>query len=103
LSRTPAGAKLSDEENRDEGLAMSAMTHGRLTFLHPPATPNHAAGRVRSLGRRAASTFRLWRRRVRDRQALQQLSNRDMRDIGATPSDIDWELSQPFWREPRRR
>jgi uncharacterized protein YjiS (DUF1127 family) len=26
-----------------------------------------------------------------------------MRDIGATPSDIDWELSQPFWREPRRR
>jgi len=48
-------------------------------------------------------TLRLWRRRVRDREALQQLSYRDMRDIGATPADIAWEVSQPFWREPRQR
>jgi uncharacterized protein YjiS (DUF1127 family) len=48
-------------------------------------------------------TLRLWRRRIRDRQALRELSYRDMRDIGATPADIDWEMSQPFWREPRRR
>jgi uncharacterized protein YjiS (DUF1127 family) len=89
-------------ENSNEGCAMSAITHGRVNFLHPSATPNPAAGRAKSLGQRIAGTFRLWRRRIRDRRALQQLTYRDMRDIGATPAEIDWEMSQPFWREPRR-
>jgi uncharacterized protein YjiS (DUF1127 family) len=82
---------------------MNAITHGRLTFFHPSARPNHAAGRAVGLRQRITSTLRLWRRRVRDRQALRQLTYRDMRDIGATPADIEWEMSQPFWREPRRR
>jgi uncharacterized protein YjiS (DUF1127 family) len=82
---------------------MSATTQGRVNFLHPSATPNDAAGGRTGLGQRIARTFGLWRRRIRDRQALQQLTYHDMRDIGATPAEIEWEMSQPFWREPRRR
>ena len=82
---------------------MTAISHQHLSFLHQSREPNDVAGRATGLARRMTRTLRLWRRRVRDREALQQLSYRDMRDIGATPADIAWEVSQPFWREPRQR
>ncbi len=82
---------------------MSTIAYGRPRFVHPSAKLNHAPGRGMGLVQRITGTLRLWGRRMRDRQALQQLSYRDMRDIGATPADIAWEISQPFWREPRRR
>jgi uncharacterized protein YjiS (DUF1127 family) len=82
---------------------MTTITHGRLSFLHQSGNPNHVMRGVIGLGQQTARTLRLWRRRMRDREALQQLSYRDMRDIGATPADIAWEASQPFWREPRQR
>ena len=82
---------------------MTAITHGRLSFRHPSPKPNHLTGRAIGLGQRTARTLRLWRRRIREREALYRLSDRDMRDIGATRADIEWEMSQPFWREPRQR
>ncbi len=82
---------------------MTTITHGRLSFLHRSGNPNQVTGGVVDLGQQMARTLRLWRRRMREREALQHLSYRDMRDIGATPADIAWEVSQPFWREPRQR
>ena len=82
---------------------MTAISHGRVSFLHRSRKPSHVTGGVISLAQRIASRLSLWRRRMRDREALQQLDYRDMRDIGATPADVAWEVSQPFWREPRQR
>jgi uncharacterized protein YjiS (DUF1127 family) len=82
---------------------MTAITHGALSFLHPSPKPNHVTGSAVGMRQRITRTLRLWRRRMRERDALQRLSDRDLRDIGATRADIAWEMSQPFWREPRRR
>lgn len=82
---------------------MLDTTRGPLSFHHPSNLSNHPMRRAVGVGGRIAGTLRLWHRRMREREALGQLSYQDMRDIGATPSDIAWEMSQPFWREPRRR
>jgi uncharacterized protein YjiS (DUF1127 family) len=82
---------------------MTAISHPHLSFLHRSRKPGRASGAAIGLAQRIARTLRLWRRRMRDREALGQLTYRDMRDIGATPADIAWEVSQPFWREPRQR
>lgn len=82
---------------------MTAITHGRLNFIHPSRTPNRATRRAAGPVRRITDAIRVWRRRIREREALLQLSDHDRRDIGVTPADIAWEMSQPFWREPRQR
>jgi len=99
----PGQGQFQREHETEEGSAMTAISHQRLSFLHQSAKPNHVTGRATGLARQVARTLRLWRRRAREREALQQLSYRDMRDIGVTPADIAWEVSQPFWREPRQR
>lgn len=81
---------------------MSASVHGCLKFRQASA-PNSIAPRALSLVGHVAGTLRLWRRRMRDRAALRRLTYRDMRDMGITPADISWEVSQPFWREAPRR
>ena len=49
---------------------------------------------------RAARGGRLltWQHRARDRQQLQSLSDRLLRDIGLTRADVFAEASKPFWR-----
>ena len=47
---------------------------------------------------RLASTVRRWQRRMRERQELARLDHRDLRDIGASPSDVWNETNQWFWR-----
>jgi len=82
---------------------MTAIAHGHLIFRQPSSTPERAAGRPPNLAERFAGKLRLWRRRIRDREALLRFTHRDMRDMGITPADISWEVSQPFWREAPRR
>lgn len=43
-------------------------------------------------------TLHLWRQRYRDRQELARWTERDLHDIGLSPSDIAHELEKPFWR-----
>ena len=43
-------------------------------------------------------TLHLWRQRYRDRRELARWSERDLHDIGVSPSDIAQELEKPFWR-----
>jgi uncharacterized protein YjiS (DUF1127 family) len=55
-----------------------------------------------SLFARIGQTLRLWRRRTRERQELALLSERELRDIGASHADVWHETNQWFWRASRR-
>jgi uncharacterized protein YjiS (DUF1127 family) len=77
---------------------MSVLVHTRLTHFHPSA---RVAGTDRpSLLARVASTLRLWRKRIREKRALERLDERDLHDIGVSFSDVYAELNRPFWRAP---
>jgi uncharacterized protein YjiS (DUF1127 family) len=43
-------------------------------------------------------TLHLWRQRYRDRRELARWTERELHDIGVSPSDIAHELEKPFWR-----
>lgn len=42
--------------------------------------------------------MREWRQRVRVRNELMMLSDRDLRDLRWTRSEVDGEAGKPFWR-----
>jgi uncharacterized protein YjiS (DUF1127 family) len=48
--------------------------------------------------RRALRRWRIASERARQRRALAQLSDRDLRDIGITRYEIDFVLRQGLWR-----
>ena len=39
-----------------------------------------------------------WRRRARERRELASLDTRTIRDLGLSPSDVQFEVNKPFWR-----
>ena len=41
----------------------------------------------------------IWRQRVWGRRQLAQLDDRQLRDIGVSPFDIEREIIKPFWSE----
>ena len=58
-----------------------------------------AAGRRADAARRILYTLALWRERVRARNELARLDLRALRDIGLSPSERDFLVNKPFWRE----
>ena len=42
--------------------------------------------------------FATWRRRAQERRELTNLDHRAIRDIGLSPSAIQFEANKPFWR-----
>ena len=42
--------------------------------------------------------FSTWRRRAQERRELASLDNRVARDLGLSPSMIQFEANKPFWR-----
>jgi uncharacterized protein YjiS (DUF1127 family) len=73
-------------------------------FVYPPLG-NSQISALPGVGRhhsglisRLVATVRLWRRRSRERQALAELSPRELADFGATTSDVYRELNTPFWK-----
>ncbi len=75
---------------------MSAFVYPSLTNSQISALPT--AGRQHpGMIARAVATLRLWRRRSRERQALAELSPRELADIGASTADAYRELNTPFW------
>jgi len=77
---------------------MSGLVHSGLTDFHPLARPEGAA-RPSLLGR-VAATLALWRKRSREKRALERLGERELHDFGASYSDVYAELRRPFWRAP---
>jgi uncharacterized protein YjiS (DUF1127 family) len=43
--------------------------------------------------------FRLYRRRMRERWQLAQMTEQDLRDLGLSRSEWRWMINQPFWKE----
>ena len=66
---------------------MSVVTHESMTN-------HHASGLFTQL----SDTLHLWRKRYRARQELAQWTERDLHDIGISPSEVAFELEKPFWR-----
>lgn len=69
---------------------MSDLAIPSLTNSQPAARQAHGRGWL--------DAVRLWRRRIRERQALASLSERELADFGANSADVYRETSQPFWR-----
>jgi uncharacterized protein YjiS (DUF1127 family) len=42
--------------------------------------------------------FAIWRRRTQERRELANLDHRTIRDLGLSPSEIQFEANKPFWR-----
>jgi uncharacterized protein YjiS (DUF1127 family) len=65
----------------------------------------HFSSRAPSLRGVGAGTFTAfaevigtWRQRNRERRELAQLDGRSLRDLGLTPSSVQFEVDKPFWR-----
>jgi uncharacterized protein YjiS (DUF1127 family) len=39
-----------------------------------------------------------WQRRARERRELATMDHRTMRDLGISPTDVQFEAGKPFWR-----
>jgi uncharacterized protein YjiS (DUF1127 family) len=76
---------------------MSGFTDHILTNyqLSPRVT---GAPRRRAAMARLRALFRLWGRRVRERRALAEFTDRDLRDLCLSRVDVQNELAKPFWR-----
>jgi len=78
---------------------MATLAHRSLTNCQALALPSpFAAPHEPGLISRVTATLRLWHRRSRERRELARLSERELRDMRASSSDIWWEIRQPFWR-----
>ena len=75
------------------GLALRSLTNSQLSTMS-------RSPRRRHLWARMLEAVGLWRRRIRERQALAKLTERELADFGATTADVYWELNRPFWRAP---
>jgi uncharacterized protein YjiS (DUF1127 family) len=51
-----------------------------------------------SLSGRWAYVFRIWRERVRQREALKRLDDRLLDDVGLSREQARRETAKPFWR-----
>ena len=76
---------------------MAAIVHPSLTNSQQLGVRPWAGGRRHGLAR-LAETLSLWRRRMRERRALAQLTEHELADFGATSADVYRELNTPFWR-----
>jgi uncharacterized protein YjiS (DUF1127 family) len=48
---------------------------------------------------RLVRLWRRWRQRIFERRLAAQFSDGDLRDIGLTRTDVNRELSRPFWKD----
>jgi len=78
---------------------MSGFTDYMLTNYQ--ASPRLTAGPLghQMVMAQLGALFGAWRRRVRERRALAEFTDRDLRDIGVTRVDVQNELAKPFWRD----
>ena len=56
------------------------------------------AGTLTAFNQILGRTFATWRRRAQERRELANLDHRTIRDLGLSPSEIQFEANKPFWR-----
>ncbi len=64
-------------------------------IAHHPVTNSQLWPIVPRLG----ALLRQWRRRIRERDQLARLEERDLHDLGLSRGTVYAELRKPFWRE----
>ncbi len=64
-------------------------------ITHHPVTNSQLSSAVPRL----AALLRQWRRRIRERDQLARLGERDLHDLGLSRGTVYAELRKPFWRE----
>ena len=62
--------------------------------LHHSSQAPLLAGSFTAFGQILAT----WRERAKQRRELATLDYRTMRDLGISPTDIQFEANKPFWR-----
>jgi uncharacterized protein YjiS (DUF1127 family) len=77
---------------------MAALAHPSLTNSQLSALRARSATRHPGLPSKLAATLGVWRRRIRERRILTELTARDLADFGATTADVHREINTPFWR-----
>ena len=63
-------------------------------YSHQSMINHHGSGVFNHL----VETFHVWHERMRNRRELAQWTDRDLHDVGISPSDIIHEAEKPFWR-----
>jgi uncharacterized protein YjiS (DUF1127 family) len=61
---------------------------------HPPAVLQRPSRDLRGI----IATIGTWRSRSRGRQCLLRLNDRELKDIGISRYDAQYEARKPFWR-----
>jgi uncharacterized protein YjiS (DUF1127 family) len=64
--------------------------------FRPAASPSPTG--LATLARSIVATLAEWGRRIRERDALAALTQRELSDIGITRVDAAQEFKKPFWR-----
>ena len=72
--------------------ATQSLTNGQ--FVQPSLTARGTAA-AQSMVR----TWRLWRRRRRERRVFAHLDERAFSDLALSRGDVERELRKPFWHE----
>ena len=54
---------------------------------------------LRRLRNKSQKLFTVWWQRIRSRYEFERLDERDLADMGLTPTDIFNEIQKPFWQE----
>lgn len=78
---------------------MSGFTDHMLTNFHILPRVSAAPLRRPTGMAQLRALLGVWRRRIRERRALAEFTERDLRDIGVTRLDVQNELAKPFWRD----
>ena len=78
----------NDTLNVAPASCMTAGTNSRLS--------THMRGRHGPL-RAIVTTLLAWQDRLRQRQTLLELDDRLLSDMGISHSDVEYEVSKPFW------
>ena len=73
----------------------SMVTNSQLVALHWPPRRRHSHSALAQLFARLGS----WRRRVRGRNELARLDERELQDMGLSSGDADREMAKWFWEE----
>ena len=77
---------------------MAVLVHQPLTNSHLGAPARFVPWQRPNWLARLAATLRLWQRRSRERRELARLSERELRDMRVSSSDVWHEIRLPFWR-----
>src|SRR5262249_719704 len=107
LAASPAGGRwglcclqeaqaMADKRMPSHGRSVAAAISG--AWPRPEQQIPVSGSRIRAMFTSACEIVAQWHRRVRIRNELMTLSDRDLRDVRWTRAEVEAECRKPFWR-----